>query len=113
MKTIEELRNPMLREALEEVKTEVKRIVGEYARLIIYGSYARGEEREDSDVDLMLVLPDEKATIAIEDKVRDVIYDAGFELDMHFSVMVVTESQALKHSGFMVFGSVEREGIDI
>ena len=67
----------------------------------------------DSDVDLMVVLPDEKKTIEIEDRVRDVIYDAGFEMDMLFSVMVVSESQARKHSGFMVFEGVEKEGITV
>ena len=113
MKTITELRNKKLREALAAVKEQVGRIVGGGARLIIYGSYARGEEREDSDVDLMVVLQDEKATFEIDDSIRNVIYDAGFELDMHFSVMVVTESQARKHSGFMVFGGVEREGIAV
>jgi len=113
MKTIEELKNANLREALEAVKAEVRRIAGDGARLIIYGSYARGEEREDSDVNLMVILPDALKTFEIEDNVRNVIYDAGFNLDMHFSVMVVSETQARKHAGFMVFGGVEREGIAV
>ena len=78
MKSIVELRNLKLRLALETVKKDIIDIVGDNVRLIVYGSYARGEEREDSDVDLMVVLSDEKKTFEIEDRVRDVIYDAGF-----------------------------------
>lgn len=111
MKTIEALGNVGLRTALEALKDEVSRIAGAGARMIVYGSYARGEEREDSDVDIMVVLPDDNASFKIQDEVRNAVYDAGFELDKHFSVIVVTELQVRKHSGFMVFGSVEREGL--
>ncbi|MEW6203621.1 MAG: nucleotidyltransferase domain-containing protein [bacterium] len=111
MKTIGELRNARLRKSLEAVKAEVRRIAGNGARLIIYGSYARGEEREDSDVDLMVVLPDEKRTFEIEDRVRDAIYDIGFDNDFVISVMVVTETQVAGNKGFMVFGSVEKDGV--
>ena len=65
MKSIVELRNLKLRLALETVKKDIIDIVGDNVRLIVYGSYARGEEREDSDVDLMVVLSDEKKTFEI------------------------------------------------
>jgi len=113
MKTISELGNANLRKSLEAVKNEAQRIAGKDMRLIVYGSHARGEQRDDSDVDLMVILPDEKATYEIEDRVRNVIYDAGLEIDKHYSVMVVSESEALQHSGFMVFGRVEQEGIAV
>lgn len=113
MKSLAELRNLKLRLALEAVKKDIVGIAGADVRLIVYGSYARGDEREDSDVDLMVVLPDEKKTFEIEDRIRDRIYDAGFKQDMLFSVMVVSEAQAVKYAGFMVFGGVEKEGIAV
>ena len=113
MKTIEELSNHKLRNALELAKSEIARIAGNGARLIIYGSYARGEEREDSDVDLMVVLPDEKATFEIEDKIRDAIFEIGYDSDFLISTMVVSESVERKFEGFKVFASVEKEGIPL
>lgn len=113
MKKIEELRNVKLIDALQTIKEEIVEIAGDAAQLLVYGSYARGEEREDSDVDLMVILPDEKSALQVKDEIRNLIYDAGFELDMHFSVMVVSESQARKHAGFMVFGGIDREGIAV
>lgn len=48
-------------------KEKVKRLVDEYAKLvtnnmivnkiILYGSYARGDYREDSDIDVAVVVP--------------------------------------------------------
>ncbi len=111
MKTAAELSDTRLREALGVVKTELRKIAGEEARLIVYGSYARGEARPDSDVDLMVVLPDELKTFEMEDKVRDAIYDIGFDNDFLFSVMVASESHVKKMQGFMVYDSVEKEGI--
>jgi len=110
MKTIADLRNGKLQTVLGAIKAEVNRMAGE-ARLIVYGSYARGEERDDSDVDLMVVLPDALKTFEIEDRVRDVIYDIGFSNDFVISVMVVSETQVSRNKGFMVFGSVEKEGV--
>ncbi len=107
------LRDTKLLDMLAAVKVKLEKIAGSGVRFMVYGSYARGEERADSDVDLMVVLPDGNASFAIENEIRDVIYDAGFEMDKIFSVMVVSESQAEKYSGFMVFGSVEREGVAI
>ena len=113
MKSITELRNPRLREALAAVKAEIHGIAGEAARLIIYGSYARGEEQGDSDVDLMVVLPDDKATFQIKDKIRDAIFEIGYENDFLLSTMIVPVSIARKFEGFKVFASVEKEGISV
>jgi len=111
MRTISELKNEKLREALEAVKAEVRRIAGDGARLIIYGSHARGEEREDSDVDLMVVLPDALKTFENEDLLRDAIYDIGFDNGFVISVLVASESHVKNMNGFMVYGSVEKEGV--
>lgn len=113
MRTTAELRNPKLRETLDVVKSEVRRIAGDSARLIIYGSYARGEEREDSDVDLMAVLPDEKADFQTEERIKDRVIEIGLENDFLFSVIVVADSQMKRFQGFKVFDSVEKEGLPV
>ena len=113
MKAIAELKNAKLRETLEAVKSQVRGIAGEDARLIIYGSYARGEEREDSDVDLMVVLPDDKFTLKIKDTIHDAIFEIGYDADLLISVLIVSESIERKFKGFKVFASVEKEGVPL
>ncbi|MFO7900155.1 MAG: nucleotidyltransferase domain-containing protein, partial [Planctomycetota bacterium] len=63
---------PELREALAEIKEAIRAEIGDDFRLILYGSYARGDQTDESDVDLMLVLPDEVATFETKNRVRDV-----------------------------------------
>jgi predicted nucleotidyltransferase len=48
---------PNVRAALEEAKARLEALYGDRLdRVVLYGSYARGDAREDSDVDLLVVL---------------------------------------------------------
>lgn len=46
------------REIIESVKSALKPIVTD-GEVMLYGSRARGDYRKDSDVDIMILLPDE------------------------------------------------------
>lgn len=112
MKTILDLKNEDLRRAVQNVKRQAQAIAGG-ARVLIFGSYARGEERDDSDVDIMIVLPDEHSDFATEDRIRDMAIETGLENDFLFSVIIVSESQMIRFRGFKVFGAVEDEGVPV
>ena len=45
--------------AADEISTFCQRLAVEYrpSRIVLFGSYARGEPRADSDVDLLVVMP--------------------------------------------------------
>ena len=113
VKTIAELNNIRLKQTLEAVKADIRNVVGDDFQLIIFGSHARGSAGQDSDVDLMIVLPDAANTLQIEQQVRDIVYDYAYKTDFPFSALIVGEKLARQMSGFMVFASVEREGITV
>lgn len=85
---------------------------GQY-KLILFGSRARGEEGEFSDVDLMVILDDKMSNFETKEKIRDVIHDFSLKYPYLFSVMIVSKSLAQKRRGFLVFDSIEKEGIVI
>jgi len=96
---------------LEELALAVSAAAGGSVRIYLFGSHARGEAGRYSDVDLLVVLPDEVADLETEDRVRDAIYDFSLRSDYIFSALVASESQAEAMSGVGVFGEIEREGV--
>ena len=98
---------------LAEMKKSLAELIGGEFQLVLYGSYARGEQGEWSDVDLMLILPDSAMAFETKEEVHNIMSDFSLRTSYLFSVLIVSESQFRENSGFMVFGSVEREGIPV
>ena len=69
-----------IRVIVYQFSEDVKRILGDkLTKIIVYGSYARGDYREDSDVDIMIL------TKLSEEEIRAIkndIYDLAFEVEM-------------------------------
>lgn len=69
-----------IRVIVYQFSQDVKRILGEkLTKIIVYGSYARGDYRENSDVDIMIL------TKLSEEEIRAIkndIYDLAFEVEM-------------------------------
>jgi predicted nucleotidyltransferase len=61
------------------------------AEAILYGSRARGDERPDSDWDI-LILTDDPVDITKEREFRDVLYDLELETGEAFSLFVYSKT---------------------
>ncbi len=105
--------NSGLCETLAEIKRAIRAEIGGDFRLILYGSYARGEQTEESDIDLMLVLPDEFTTTDVKSRLRDIIGDFCIETGYIFSLAIVSSSTFRERAGFMAIGSAQREGLSV
>lgn len=90
MRTLSDLQLPQqLRKALQEAQ---KRIPAEFAvdRIVLFGSVVRGEEDEESDVDLLIVLqepPDHR----MRNRISRLILDINLEYDTNLSGLVVDQ----------------------
>jgi predicted nucleotidyltransferase len=84
-------------------------------KVVAFGSRARGEDSEDSDLDL-LILVDRKAP-EIEGKIEDVAYQVMWDYDFKpiLSIKLFTESSYLDRvrEGFSFYKNIEREGVPL
>ena len=74
---------------------EIKKIYGSHVRqIILYGSYARGDFRPDSDIDIMILVKMSDEEIRL---VKNDIYDLAFEFEINtgieFSPIIKNEDQ--------------------
>jgi len=95
MKTIEEVE--ILSASDEELLRTVKEVILTHlptAKILLYGSVARGTQHEDSDYDLF-VLTEHALSMDEQHGVRSDIYAIELELNMEvlFSVMFCSEDQ--------------------
>lgn len=84
-------------------------------RLIVFGSRARGDATEDSDLDAV-ALVDER-TFEIEKKLDDIVYQVMWDHNFKpiISLKIFAESQfndALKN-GFSFYRYIEKEGVSL
>ena len=68
-------------EIIERYVREVSGIYGSHLKkIILYGSYARGDFREDSDIDIMILVDlDDSEIKAAGRRLSDVTFDINFE----------------------------------
>ena len=84
-----------------------------FSKLIVFGSFARGEARPDSDVDLLLVLRENGSGPGdVEDVLVPMLAHYLLETGLLLSVVVKTENEfSSQKEGLM--RNIAREGIEI
>jgi len=105
-----------LNEIIRSYITEVKEILGpDFLRACVYGSYARGEYGEESDIDIAIFT---NRTSGEFYQLIDKIAEITFEYDVKYDIMLSPVFQNDKDYNRMVnvvpyFQSIKREGIAI
>jgi len=98
---------------LRELKKELRTIYGDkLKRLILYGSYARGEAWDGSDIDVAVLLDGKISPGREIDRMLDIITDINLKYNMLISVYPVSEA-ALRTIRSPLLLNVQREGISI
>ena len=93
---------------------DVKRILGDkLTKIILYGSYARGEERVNSDIDIMILTTLTEAEIQ---KVETTVFDLAFDYEMRYFVEISVIIKNEEHFNYWLgalpfYDNVKKEGI--
>ena len=80
-------------------------------KVILYGSHARGDEKEDSDWDLLILLNKAKIEPADYDLISYPLYELGWSEGELFSPKLYTIDDWKKRSFTPFYKNVEKEGI--
>lgn len=88
---------------------------GDLSKVILYGSYARGDFQENSDVDVMILV---KLPIDEIEKVEESVFDLAFDIEMeygvHISPVIKNEEQFEYWVDVLPFyRNVRNEGVEL
>ena len=61
------------------------------ATVILYGSYARGDYREDSDIDILVLIDKDKVNREDQKRIAYPLYDIEFQTGVIISPLVVSK----------------------
>lgn len=101
-----------IKPVLAEIKNLLTRIAP-YAEVILYGSRARGDAREDSDFDLLILLPEQyegRAFVKEQGRISDNLYDLSLDLGVDISTLIVPKHLFFKKKTPFTI-NVKNEGI--
>lgn len=89
-----------------DVSTRIK-------KLIVFGSRARGEGTEDSDLDLIVLVDDKTPDIEtmIDDIVYEVMWDYDFKPIVSLKVFAEAQFKNAVDKGLSFYKHVEKEGV--
>ena len=82
-------------------------------KLILYGSYARGDYKENSDIDIMIL------TSMSDDEIRDIenqVYDIAYDYQLSDNVMISVNIKNADNYNYWLgalpyYDNVEKEGV--
>jgi predicted nucleotidyltransferase len=81
------------------------------ATLILYGSYARGDQREDSDIDILVLIDTDRVRYEDRKRIGNPIYHLELETGLMISPVIFARiSWETKHTITPFYKNVTREG---
>ena len=96
---------------LKEVKKTLKNIYGDnLKKIILYGSYARGEAVDGSDIDLIILLDDMEEYIKEREKYFPAIYELDLKYDTVISIFPFKKEEYQKRKMPIILNA-KKEGI--
>ena len=99
---------------IEQYVEAIKKIYGSHVRqIILYGSYARGDFRADSDIDIMILLDMSDLELkAYGNQLSYMTYDFNMDYDLDIKPIAKSESHFNKWvMNYPFYANIHKEGV--
>ncbi len=105
---------PHILQIATEFKGQLEKVYGnELAKLILFGSYSRGDYHADSDLDFAVVLKNDATNSTSEiDKISAISHELGLKHNIFVSYIGMPDSK-LQNSQLGLYQEIRRDGIMI
>lgn len=101
---------------IEELKRRLPAdVLSHIRRMVMYGSRARGDATEDSDLDLVALVDEKTPELekALDDIAYEVMWDHDFKPIISLKVFAENRFRKAAAKGFSYYRNVEREGVTV
>ena len=101
---------------LEQYVEEIKRIYGiNLQKVILYGSYARGDYTQDSDIDIMILVNMSDEEISGK---RHELSDTTFDYNFDYNIQIMPIVKNMGHfnrwlGAYPFYNNVQNEGVEL
>ena len=100
-----------IKEVLKKLKEEIEKLYGKrFKNIVLYGSWARGEATDKSDIDVIVILKGKVIPGKEIDRMIDIITEINLEYSVLISVYPVSEYDYFTVNSPLLI-NVRREGI--
>lgn len=100
-----------IQEIIEEFKKEVRQLYGHQLKeVILYGSWARGDATQKSDIDLLIVLDKEVSPGREIDRMVDIFTDINLKYGVLISAYPISQKDYATINSPLLL-NVRREGV--
>ncbi len=102
-----------IKDILLELKQGLIKVYGDQlVDVLLYGSYARGEQRQDSDIDVAVILKGNINPFREIDRITEFSYDLSLKYSTLLSIHPISEKYYLTRNSPLIL-NLREEGISI
>jgi predicted nucleotidyltransferase len=84
------------------------------ATVILYGSHARGQNNKYSDIDVLILVDNDKITYSDEKRIKYPLYDLEFETGKIISPLVFSRKDwETKHAITPFYHNIKKDGVQL